>query len=338
MKNILFDIGHPAHVHLFRFLIQELKSRGHRVTVTSRSKDVTHSLLDHFGIEHLSLSQAPRRTALMIGELLKRDLGVFKLHRKHKFQIALGTSVSIAHLSALTRVKSFIFEEDDDAVVPTFAAITYPFASGIVVPDCLKYKKWEKKRIVHNSYHELAYLHPDLFTPDPAVLEKYHLEPERYVLIRGSALRAHHDVNIRGLQEDVLDRLSVLFKDYKMLSSYEEEDSSAIDPWDMHDVLSFSKMLVTDSQTMTAEAACLGVPSIRYNSFVGKISYLEELEHDYGLTFGFSPGLEEQMYSKIEDLLGLENLSGEWTERKTQMLSRKQNFLAWMLRFLEPLL
>ncbi|MFC2156958.1 hypothetical protein ACFLT9_03900 [Acidobacteriota bacterium] len=338
MKNILFDIGHPAHVHLFRLLIIELKSRGHRVTVTSRSKDVTHSLLDHYGIEHLSLSRVPRRPALMIGELLKRDLGVFKLHRKHKFQIALGTSVSIAHLSALTRVKSFIFEEDDDAVVPTFAAITYPFSTGIVVPDCLKFTKWENKRIVHNSYHELAYLHPDLFTPDYAVLAKYHLEPERYVLIRGSALRAHHDVNIRGLREDVLDRLSVLFKDYKILSSHEEGDSSAIDPWDMHHVLSFSKMLVTDSQTMTAEAACLGVPSIRYNSFVGKISYLEELEHKYELTFGFSPGQEEQMYSKIENLLGLEDLSGEWTGRKTQMLARKQNFLEWMLRFLEPLL
>ncbi len=35
---------------------------------------------------------------------------------------------------------------------------------------------------------------------------------------------------------------------------------------------------------MIAEAAVLGTPSIRFNDFVGKLGYLEDLEHKYGLT------------------------------------------------------
>ena len=32
-KSILIDIGHPAHVHLFRCFIGEMESRGHKVFV-----------------------------------------------------------------------------------------------------------------------------------------------------------------------------------------------------------------------------------------------------------------------------------------------------------------
>ena len=50
--NILFDIGHPAHVHLFKNAIWKLEAKGHKVAITSREKDVTTSLLDYYGFEH----------------------------------------------------------------------------------------------------------------------------------------------------------------------------------------------------------------------------------------------------------------------------------------------
>jgi predicted glycosyltransferase len=45
-------------------------------------------------------------------------------------------------------------------------------------------------------------------------------------------------------------------------------------------------MYIGDSQTMTAEAAVLGTPAIRFNDFVGELSYLEELEYTFDLTYG----------------------------------------------------
>jgi len=336
--NILIDIGHPAHVHLFKNLIHHLKGKNHHVVVVSRDKDVTLNLLRYYKIESIVLSKVGTNPLKMLGELTLRDLKVFKLHRKHGFDIALGTSYSIAHLSALSRMKSFVFEEDDDHIVPLFSALTYPFATGVVIPACLKYKKWSKKRILHNSYHELAYLHPDVFTPDKKIPQKYGLHPFSYILARFSALKAHHDINKKGLTGNTWERILHVLKDFPVVSTREGELTNKIAPWDMHHILAFSKMLLSDSQSMTMEAANLGVPSLRYSSFAGRISCLEELEHRYRLTFGFKPGEEDHMIQKIKNLLKHENLEEKWQDRRKTMLQEKDNFFKWQVKFFNSLL
>lgn len=336
--NILFDIGHPAHVHLFKNLIFYLKDNQYNITVVSREKDVANDLLRHYKIDAISLSKVGASPIRMFGELIKRDIGVLKLHKKIRFNFAFGTSYSIAHLSAVSKVKSFVFEEDDDDILPLFSAITYPFATGIVIPSCLRYRKWKKKRVFHNSYHELAYLHPDNFCPDKQVLKKYKLEPWTYVLLRSSALKAHHDLKIKGLAGTAWQRVYELLKAYMIISSKEGDKDHRVDPWDMHHVMAFSKMLVSDSQTMTMEAASLGVPSIRYSSFVGRISCLDELGHRYGLTFGFKPGQDDEMIRKIEELLSNKNLVDEWQMKRRKMLEEKENFLNWQINFFHSLL
>lgn len=336
--NILFDIGHPAHVHLFKNLIFYLKKNKYNITVVSREKDAANDLLRHYKIDAFSLSRVGATPIRMFGELMKRDLRVLKLHRKYRFDFAFGTSYSIAHLSAVSKVKSFVFEEDDDDILPLFSAITYPFATGIVIPFCLRYRKWKKKRVLHNSYHELAYLHPDNFSPDKQILEKYKLEPQTYILLRSSALKAHHDLKIKGLEGTAWQKVYELLKDHTIISSKEGDEDRRVAPWDMHHVMAFSKMLVSDSQTMTMEAAVLGIPSIRYNSFAGKISYLEEAEHKYGLTFGFLPGQDDEMIRKIEGLLKNKNLADEWQVKRRKMLEDKANFLDWQINFFRSLL
>jgi len=52
-----FDVGHPAHVHLFKHAIDEVEARGHDTLVTSREKEVTTSLLDAYGIDHVPISK-----------------------------------------------------------------------------------------------------------------------------------------------------------------------------------------------------------------------------------------------------------------------------------------
>ncbi len=87
--------------------------------------------------------------------------------------------------------------------------------------------------------------------------------------------------------------------------------------------MAFAKMVISDSQTMTAEAAVLGVPSVRQNSFVGKLSYLEELEHRYQLTFGFTQGENDKMIAKINELLELDDFDSIWKNRKNTLLNDK---------------
>ncbi len=74
----------------------------------------------------------------------------------------------------------------------------------------------------------------------------------------------------------------------------------------MHHVLSFASLLICDSQSMSVEAAMLGVPSLRYSSFSGRISVLEELEHQYGLTYGINPEHPETFNFQIGRIIGYE--------------------------------
>ena len=96
----------------------------------------------------------------------------------------------------------------------------------------------------------------------------------------------------------------------------------------------YATMFIGDSQTMTSEAAVLGTPAIRCNSFVGKIHYLEEEEHKYGLTYGFGPDQDEALFQKIDELLLMPNLKEEWQRRRQKMLSEKidySKFLTWFI-------
>ena len=88
----------------------------------------------------------------------------------------------------------------------------------------------------------------------------------------------------------------------------------------MHHVLSFATLFIGDSQTMTAEAAVLGTPAIRFNDFVGKLSYLEELEHQYQLTFGVKTDNENALFAKVDELLNTDKLKQVFKERQQKML------------------
>lgn len=108
-----------------------------------------------------------------------------------------------------------------------------------------------------------------------------------------------------------------------------------IDPLDIHHVLAFAKIYIGDSQTMAAEAAVLGTPSIRFNDFVGKLGYLEELEHKYGLTHGIKTSEPEKLFQKIDDLLKIYNLKEKWHQRRKKMLAEKIDVTAFLVWFIE---
>jgi predicted glycosyltransferase len=84
--------------------------------------------------------------------------------------------------------------------------------------------------------------------------------------------------------------------------------------------MAFSDMYIGDSQTMAAEAAVLGVPSIRFNDFVGELSYLEELEHKYGLTKGIKTSDSATLIAVIKNWVGDEGLKSSFAERRSKML------------------
>ena len=56
--NILVDIGHPGHVHLFRIPIQNWSEHGHNVVVSIRERDIVGQLLKAYDIPYHVASTA----------------------------------------------------------------------------------------------------------------------------------------------------------------------------------------------------------------------------------------------------------------------------------------
>lgn len=341
--NILIDIGHPAHVHLFKNPARTWISKGHDVIFTIRDRPPIQELMTHYGFEYTIASIPGKGFAGLVIELVTHDWNVLKTARKERADILIGTSVSAAHVALLLNRKSIIFNEDDADYIPLFAKLTYPFAHSIVVPRCLRDKKTHKYT-TYEGYHELAYLHPNNFVPHNGILDILKMDKNQpFFLIRSVALKAHHDRNAAGLNKQSTRKLiDILSPHGKVFLSAEETVSDefreyciSIPPHEMHNLLHYASMVVSDSQTMTIEAAVLGTPAIRCNTFVGKCSVIEELENKYELTQGFQPEESDIMISRITELLSDSNLRATWHARRDRMLAEKIDLAKWITDFVE---
>ena len=347
MKYIFF-LSHPAHFHLFKNSINNLK-QNHDVKILIKSKDVLSKLIEKEGWGYYNTLEKEKKAtnrlqiiAKSILGLLIRDVNLFKFCLNFKPNLMVGTEWAIAHVGKLLRIPSVIVNEDDTIATPE-NNFFYPFAKTLLLPDCCDSGLWEKKRVSYSGYHELAYLHPNHFIPDINILKEYNLSRKPYFIIRLVKLTASHDSGKVGFDKSLITNIiSVLEKHGKIYITSErklnnefEKYRLAVNPIDIHHVLAFANMYIGDSQTMAAEAGVLGIPFIRFNDFVGRIGYLNELENKYELGYGFKTNQSDEMIDKLKELLQMENLKQECQKRRQKMLSDKIDVAQFMTWFIE---
>jgi uncharacterized protein len=342
--KILIDICHPGHVHLFKNLIYELKGKGNIPFITVRDIPKAKELLRLFDIEYIDLGQKDDSIQRKLFNQIKYNLKLRKIANEKEIDLAIGTSITIAHVSKISKVKSIIFDDDDDDVQPLMTRFGHPFADLVLSPEALKGKRKKKDTVFYAGFHELAYLHPKRFQPDPCVLRESDINGvDRYFVLRFNSFKAHHDVNAHGLSFGIKrDLVNFLKNKGKVIITTEREIEPefqqyqlTMSPEKVHSLLSYATMFIGDSQTMTSEAAVLGIPAIRCNSFVNRISYLDEEEHQYGLTYGFLPNQTDKMFDKIEGLLSMRDLKEEWDRRRNRMLEDKIEVTEFFIWFVE---
>jgi len=334
--KILIYLGHPAQYHFYKYIVQNLKKK-HQVRYLIKTKDVLESLLVGDGVEFKNILPAGRkstRTGIIFG-LTKREFKVLGEALRFRPDIMLGTDPSVAHIGKLLGIPVVTVLEDDVHVIYDLAKITFPFSTHIVAPASCDCGKWNMKRISYEGYMKLAYLHPKYFQ-----FESFN--NQKMALIRLSNLEAFHDKGMKGLDESLLRKvIKTLAGDFKIfissektLGSYFDKYLLRINPNDIHKILSKASILISDSQSMTMEACMLGIPSIRYNDFVGRIGVLEELEHKYKLTYGIKPGSPEKLIQTLENLLSIADLREEFQKRRIKMLKDKIDvtmFFSWFI-------
>ena len=168
-----------------------------------------------------------------------------------------------------------------------------PFSDYVVTPASFR-EDYGKKHLRVSGIFEAGYLHPSRITPDASVLDEVGLIPdERFFIVRFVAWGANHDVTQSGIDDthkiELVRRLSthgrVFVTAEAGLPAELEPCRLKLAPSRIHDLLHFASLYVGDSQTMATEAALLGTPAVRCNSFVGTgdMSTFELLEKEFAM-------------------------------------------------------
>jgi hypothetical protein len=346
MKTFLCMISHPAHFHLFRNTIDTLKSDGHQVVVVIRPKDVLEQLCINSGMEYRKVKERSRTTGKlgMILALLQKTWDLARIARSEKPDLLFGCDGALSYVGKLFGIPSFDCDEDDAEATPLFAKLFYPFFTGVITPTICSAGKWEYKKIGHYSYHELAYLHPNTFSPAPKFLDKYGIPSDKpFYLIRFAQLTAHHDTGIHGIENETAMRLvsmleahgNVYITSERPLEKELEPYRMRIDPLDIHHIMAFADLFVGDSQTMAAEAGVLGTPFVRLNDFSGRLAYLNEIEDKYQLGYSHKAKDIEGFFGSVQKWLDEPRRKQLCMERRDKMLAEKIDLTKFLVWFFE---
>lgn len=337
--RILIDILHPAHVHFFRHFHDEMADRGHELCITARAKDGSLELLDRFGLPYHHLSDQRSGKAGLAIELAQRTRRLLAVMREFRPDVLTGImGPTIALAGAVRRTPAIVFYDTEFAVQTNW--FVYPLARSVCTPDCYQ-GRVRGTHVTYAGYHELAYLHPNRFQPDPERLKAFGVAPdEPFSLVRFVSWQAVHDSRERGLTvEQKRHLVELLERKGRVLVSSESplpSDLSALEAAgpaeDIHHLMAHAQMVVGESATMSSEAAVLGVPAV----FIATTSrgYIDDEEKRYGLVRHFTEDEYDRAVEAIHELLAGSPRETGRTARQ-RLLNDKIDVTQWMIDYFE---
>jgi predicted glycosyltransferase len=336
--RILIDINHPGQVHLFKCAVREWEARGHQVLMVARDKDVTLALLEAYRLPYVTGTSRRPGLLNLLAELLRKTNLLVRISREFTPDVfvSLG-SPPAAWASSLVGVPHIVFEDTEHSTEQY--ALYAPFTEIVYTPSCFT-KNLGRKQRRYAGYHELAYLHPDRFTPDPRALERVGLDVgERFSVVRFVSWGATHDIGQQGFGGDDRARLLEVLREHgRVIVSSESQSGmeewgtgTRIQPIDIHHLLYYATLYVGEGGTMATEAAILGTPSVFVNTLSG--GNWDELEKEYRLLFAFRDG--NAAVGQVRELLQTDRLKEEWAARRERMLADKIDVTQFIVSAIE---
>lgn len=295
----LIELNHPKHYYQFQHLAESLLKDGHEVHYIAKDKDVLLSVLKERGESYDLFGRRTESLKDKIFSSFSILLSYIKLVRKYQPDVIISKASLFGTISArLLGCRSVIFP--DSEVVALTNKVVAPLCSMVVTPDSFGLDYGKKHHRV-NGFFESCYLSPSVFKPDPSFLDQCGLH-RPYAVFRFIGWTANHDVGQQGISyrqklklvDEVSKYMQVYISSEKPLPSELEQYKLNAPSSKMHDVLALADLYVGDSQTMATEAALLGTPAIRSNSWVGDsdMTNFKILEHQYGLLRNLPPSDE----------------------------------------------
>lgn len=337
--RILIDILHPAHVHFFRNFYEVMDGRGHDLCITARDKDRSVDLLEQYGLPYQQISVQKSGSVGMVVEMTQRTGALMKVMNQFQPDVMTGImGPSIALGGAIKRVPAVVFYDTEFARQTNW--FTYPLAHSVVTPDCYQ-GKVRGTHVRYAGYHELAYLHPNRFQPDPDKLEGFGLEPgEPYTFVRFVSWQAVHDRGESGFtaaqKRDLVARLG---RHGRVLVSSEAPLPDDLAPLevtgpveDIHHLLAYAQLIVGESATMSSEAAVLGVPAVMIAT-TGR-GYTDDEERRYELVRHFTDDQYDRAIAAVEEMF-TESPRELGRLARARLLADKIDVTQWMVEYFE---
>ncbi|WP_255196463.1 hypothetical protein [Halorarius litoreus] len=329
MRYLVFT-NTPKHVHVYKYVVRELERRGHDVLILARDYGCTIDLLDWYDLPYEEYGTCGTSKYSLFRRLPGHYARIIRSARRFAPDFIFGYGAYAAHAGLLTGATTVLVT--DSEVETLDMGISRPFVDAILTP----YTYGTDLGSVHytfNGFNECAYLHPEVFSSRPDVRDWLGIGDDPFVLLRFNAFGSHHDVGVAGftpsqrrrLIEQLADSVTVFVSDEGGDLDFADLPARPYDahPALLHDVLAEAELLVADTQTMVTEAALLGTPAIRSNSFAGgdDMGNFLELERQ-GLISNFAEF--DAVLSRARLLLeGGEHDS--WLERRDSFMADKVN-------------
>src|SRR5919202_901281 len=177
----------PAHVLVFRPIVERLRARGHEVTLTARDYSQTVELLGLHGMSATVFGRhggASRREKAMA--LVGRTRAMRRFGHDRGFELALAHgSNDLALAAAMLRIPAANTFDYEFAVLQHNVGCR--LARRVMVPDRIPPERLERygvgpgKLVRYPGLKEEYYLHD--FEPDPAVADDLGVDRERVVVV-----------------------------------------------------------------------------------------------------------------------------------------------------------
>lgn len=339
--KVAFFINTPAHVHFHKYTIRELERRGHTVLVLARNYGDTLKLLDELGFNYFMYSDVPDSKHGKIINFPFSVLSAFKYLRKQKPDLLIGIGLYSTYTSLLLRKPCVIFTDSEPTNFQFM--LLKPIVKAIITPSSFK-MDLGPKHIKINTYKEFAYLHANYFKPDSAIYDLLGIpQSSDFVLLRFNAFDAVHDLGIKGFTiEEKRTLVREIEKHSRVFISSEldlpedlQKYAIKIPKYKIHSVIYYAKMVVADTQTIITEAAVLGTPAVRYNTFAGEndMGNFLELEKKYHLIYSFNDS--KKAINKVLELIQVPRIKKEWAQKRDILLADKIDATKFMVSFIE---
>ena len=336
--KLLFIINTSAQAHTWKNVIQQLILKGQEIKIVARDYGSTLKLLKSFNLPYSAFKpQGSRYFRFLL--VLDHFQNCYKLSKDFNPSIIIGFGLDAAVTAARLKTRCITFIDDD----PTFFQnyLTRLLANAVITPECFT-TNLGKKQIKVKGYKEFAYLHPNYFKPDPTIFDELKInKDEKYIILRFNVFDAIHDIGRSGFTvNDQFELVKTLGKYARIFISPEQPLPKELEPYRLptalnriHHVLYYAQMLISDTGTMTTEAAILGTPSILCLSNANKFGNFIELSQKYDLIYCYNDS--KQAIQKAADLIKQPDLKERWSQKRKTLLNDKIDVTKFMVDYIE---